>query len=170
VAVGQPGEPEASGGESGTGPAFPQAARLKWPQAAWPSAATTRPVSGVPPWEITDSVLAVPSAPAETARPGPEPEKPVPPGGTAGAGGAESDDSAADSNDSAAESNDSTESFPAVDPGAEQRSFPRGHPGDGADSFPAARRRTDADAFRLFPPVRDTGNRPPATPADDDQH
>jgi len=163
VAVGQPGEPEARGGEFGTSSAFPQAARLKWPPAARPSAATTRAVSGALPREITDSFIAVPPAPAETARPGPEPEKPVPPGGTAGAGAAESDDSAA-------ESNDSTESFPAVDPGAEQRSFPRGHLGDGADSFPAARRRTDADAFRLFPPVRDTGNRPPATPADDDQH
>ena len=152
--VGRPGEPEASGGESGTGSAFPQAARLRWPHVARPSAATTRLVTGVPPWEITDSFLAVPPAPAaETARPGPEPEKPVPPSGTPGAG--------------AAESNDGTESFPAVEPGAEQRSFPRGYLGDGNESFPAARRRTDADAFRLFPPVRDTGNRPPATPADD---
>jgi hypothetical protein len=70
----------------------------------------------------------------------------------------------------AAESNDSTESFPAVDLSAEQRSFPRGYLDDGTESFPAARRRTDADAFRLFPPVRDTGSHPPTTPAADDQH
>ena len=141
------------GPASAAGPAGPDSA---FPQVARPIAGGSRPTSGVPPWEITDSFLAVPPAPAETARPGPEPEKPVPPSGTPGAG--------------AAESNDSTESFPAVEPGAEQRSFPRGYLGDGNESFPAARRRTDADAFRLFPPVRDTGNRPPATPADDDQH
>jgi hypothetical protein len=165
VVADQSGGPEAMGGGSGTGStvgsaepgfAFPRRARPRLPQAARPSAATSRPASGVPPWEITDSFLAVPAAPAKAARPGPEPEKPVvPPSGMPGAG--------------AAESSDNTESFPAVDPGAEQRSFPRGYLGDGNESFPAARRRTDADAFRLFPPVRDTGNHPPATPAADDQ-
>jgi len=63
---------------------------------------------------------------------------------------------------------DSTENFPAVDPAAEQESFPPFHPADSNESFPATRPRTDADAFRLFPPVRGTGNRPPAPPATGD--
>jgi len=58
---------------------------------------------------------------------------------------------------------DSTESFPTVGPGADQRSFPRSNPGDSTESFPAMRSRADIeDAFRLFPPVRGTDNRPPA--------
>jgi hypothetical protein len=51
--------------------------------------------------------------------------------------------------------------------GADQRSLPRSNPGDSTESFPAMRPRGDMeDAFRLFPPVRGTGNRPPA----DGQH
>lgn len=132
-------------GSAGPGSVFPPAAR--------PSAGSSRRASGVPPWEITDSFLAVPPAPAETTRAGPEPKTPGPPSGLPGAG--------------TAGAGDSTESFPAVDPGAEQRSFPRGYLGDDNESFPAARPRIDADAFRLFPPVRGTGNRPPAPPATD---
>jgi hypothetical protein len=60
-------------------------------------------------------------------------------------------------------------SFPAVGPAAAQRSFPRDNRGDGDESFPPLRPRTDEDAFRLFPPVRRTGNQPPAPPATDDQ-
>jgi hypothetical protein len=105
----------------------------------------------VPPWEITDSFLAVPSAPPETAQASPEPTTPERPGtGTVEAG-------------------DSTESFPAVDPRAGQRSFPRLRPGDGNESFPPSRPRTDEDAFRLFPPMRRTGNQPDTPPATDDQ-
>ena len=52
---------------------------------------------------------------------------------------------------------DSTESFSAVD----QQSFPRSTAGDSTESFPAMRPRADLeDAFRLFPPVRGTDNRP----------
>ena len=134
----------AAAGPAGSGSAFPEAAR--------PSAGGPRPTSGVPPWEITDSFLAVPPTSAETAQANPEPKTPGPLGaGAAGAG-------------------DSTESFPAVDRAAEQRSFPRTDPGDGNKSFPPSRRRPDDDAFRLFPPVRRTGNQPPAPPAaTDDQ-
>jgi hypothetical protein len=57
----------------------------------------------------------------------------------------------------------------AVDPAAEQRSFPRADRDDGDEVFPPSRRRLDDDAFRLFPPVRRTGNQPPAPPATDDQ-
>jgi hypothetical protein len=129
-------------GPAGSGSAFPRAAR--------PSASGPRPTSGVPPWEITDSFLAVPPVSAETAQAGPEPKTPGPLGeGPAGAG-------------------DSTESFPAIDRPAEQRSSPRTDPGDGNESFPPSRRRPDDDAFRLFPPVRRTGNQPPAPPATDD--
>jgi hypothetical protein len=145
----QPGGQRVMGGPvSAVGPAGPGSA---FPQAARPSAGGSRPTSGLPPWEITDSFLAVPPAPAETAQASPEPKTPGPPGaGAAGVG-------------------DSTESFPAVDPAVEQRSFPRAGPGDGNESFPASRPRTDDDAFRLFPPVRGTGNQPPAPPATDDQ-
>jgi len=122
---------------------------------ARPSADNSRPASGVPPWEITDSFLAVPPAPAETARTDSEPQPSGPSSGLPGAG--------------TPGVGDSTESFPAVDPGAEQRSFPRGYLGDGSESFPAARPPADADAFRLFPPVRGTGNKPPASAATDDQ-
>jgi hypothetical protein len=58
---------------------------------------------------------------------------------------------------------DSTENFPAVGSGADQPSFPRSNPGDSTETFPAMRPRADLeDAFRLFPPVRGTDNRPPA--------
>lgn len=137
------GGPAAAVGPAGSGPAFPQAARL--------STSGSRPTSGVPPWDITDSFLAVPPASAETDQVGPEPKAPGLAGaGTAGAG-------------------DSTETFPAVDPAAGQRSFARAAPGDGNDSFPAPRPRTDEDAFRLFPPVRHAGEQPPAPRATDDQ-
>jgi hypothetical protein len=134
-------------GPAGSGPAFPQAAR--------PGTGGSRPASGVPPWEITDSFLAVPPAPAETEEAGPVPKTPGPLGGLPGAG--------------TAGAGDSTETFPAVDQAAEQRSFPRADSGDGHDGFPAPRRRPDEEAFRLFPPVRRTGNQPPAPPATDDQ-
>jgi serine protease len=63
----------------------------------------------------------------------------------------------------AAGSADSTESFPAVGSGVDQRSFPGTNPGDSTESFPPMRPRADMeDAFRLFPPVRGTGNRPSA--------
>jgi hypothetical protein len=139
--------PAAAIGPSGSGSAFPQAAR--------PSASGSRPASGVPPWEITDSPLAVPPASAETEQAGPGPKTPGPLGGLPGAG--------------TAGAGDSTESFPAVDPAAGQRSFPRAGRRGGNENYPAPRPRTDEDAFRLFPPVRRTGNQPPAPPATDDQ-
>jgi hypothetical protein len=145
----QPGEPRMMGGPAaaaGPGSAFPQAPR--------PSAGGSRPTIGVPPWEITDSFLAVPSSSAETEQAGPAPTTPRPLGGPPGAG--------------TAGAGDSTESFPTVDPAAGQRSFPRGDPDGGKGSFPAPRPRTDEDAFRLFPPVRHTGEQPPAPPATDD--
>src|SRR5262249_57576991 len=129
----QPGGPADMGGGTGTvsmagpGPAFPEP--------AWPSTDSSRPASGVPPWEITDSFLAVPPAPAEAARAVPEPQTPGPPSGLRGAG--------------TAGAGDSTESFPAVDPGAEQRSFPRAYLSDGNQSFPTARPRPAPPAFRL---------------------
>jgi len=46
-----------------------------------------------------------------------------------------------------------------VGSGADQRS-PRTNPGDSTESFPSLRPRADEDAFRLFPPVRGTDNRP----------
>jgi len=141
------GGPAAAAGPAGPGSAFPQAPR--------PSAGGSRPTSGVPPWEITDSSLAVPSASAETEQADPELKPPRPLGGPAGAG--------------TAGTGDSTESFPAVGPATGQGSFPRADPGDGNDSFPAKRPRTDEDAFRLFPPVRHTGEQPPAPPATDDR-
>ena len=140
------------GPASAAGPAVPGSA---FPQAARPSAGGSRPTSGVPPWEITDSFLAVPSASAETEQADPAPNTLRPPGGPAGAG--------------TAGTGDSTENFPAVDPAAGQGSFPRADPGGGNDSFPAPRPRTDEDAFRLFPPVRHAGEQPPAPPATDDR-
>jgi hypothetical protein len=104
-------------------------------------------MSAVPPAPI------VPPVPTEPTRADPEPETPGPHSGLPGAG--------------TARTGDSTESFASVDPEAEQRSFPRSSPGGG--SFPASRPRTDEEAFRLFPPVRRTGNDPPAPPATDDQ-
>jgi hypothetical protein len=63
---------------------------------------------------------------------------------------------------------DSAENFPAVDSGAGRRSFPGANPGDSTESFPAVRPRADMeDAFRLFPPVRGTDNRPPRTDGQD---
>lgn len=141
------GGPASVVGPAGPGAAFPQAAR--------PSAGGSRPASGVPPWEITDSFLAVPPASAETEQAGAEPKTPGPLGRLPGAG--------------TAGPGDSTESFPAADPAAEQTSLPRAGWGDGPESFPALRPRPDDDAFRLFPPVRRTGNQPPAPPATDDQ-
>lgn len=138
------GGPASAVGPAESGSVFPRAAR--------PSTRGSRPTSGVPPWEITDSFLAVPPASAETEQAGPQSK---PPGGfpRAGAPGA----------------GDSTESFPAVGATAEQRSFPPADPGKGNETFPRLRRRPDDDAFRLFPPVRRTGNQPPAPPATDDQ-
>jgi hypothetical protein len=141
------GGPASAVGPAGSGSASPRAAR--------PSAGGSRPTSGIPPWEITDSFLAVPPASAETEQAGPEPKIPGPLGGPPGAG--------------TAEAGDSTESFPAVDPAAEQRSFPRADRGGGNEGFPPPRPRPDDDAFRLFPPVRRTGNQPPAPPATDDK-
>ena len=140
------GGPAAAVGPAGPDSAFPQAAR--------PIAGGSRPTSGVPPREITDSFLAVTSASAETKQADPAPNAPRPLGGPPGAG--------------TAGAGDSTEHFPAVDPAVGQRSFPRADPGDGNDSFPAPRPRTDEDAFRLFPPVRHAAEQPPAPPATDD--
>ena len=141
------GGPASAVGPAGSGAAFPQAPR--------PSAGGSRPTSGVPPWEITESFLAVPPASAGTAQAGPEPETPGPPDALPGAG--------------AAGAGDSTETMPAVDPAAEQRSFPRADPGDRNENFPSSRRRPDDEAFRLFPPVRRSGDQPPAPPATEDQ-
>jgi len=141
------GGPATAAGPAGPDSAFPQPAR--------PGAGGSRPTSGVPPWEITDSFLAVPSASAETEQADPAPNTLRPPGGPPGAG--------------TAGTGDSTENFPAVDPAAGQGSFPRADPGGGNDSFPAPRPRTDEDAFRLFPPVRHAGEQPPAPPATDDR-
>lgn len=122
---------------------------------AKPVRGSTRPKTGVPPWEITDSFLAVP--PAEASGPpsaGLRPAAPDPlsaPRPNAGTGGPA----------------DSTESLPAVDSGVDQRSFPRAHPGDSTESFPVARSRADMeDAFRLFPPARGTDGEPPAKGGD----
>ena len=170
----QPGGPAVAGDRYGTvaaadpagpGSTFPQPASSgsaasqaagpgsAFPQAAQPSTDSSQQGSSIPPWEITDSFLAVPPAPAGTAGTGPEPPTPGPLSRRPGAG--------------TAEASESTESFAAVDPGAGQGSFPRAHPGDGDESFPASRQRADADAFRLFPPVRGTANRPPAPPPSD---
>ena len=131
-------DPAPAAGRAGSGPPSPPPPR--------PSAGGTRPTSSVPPWEITDSFLAVPPAPHEPVQASPDPT------GTDNV-----------------EASDSTENFPAVNPSAEQKSFPRVRPDDGNESFPRSRPRTDEDAFRLFPPVRRTGNQPDTPPASDDQ-
>jgi serine protease len=153
----------AKGAQPGTSGALPSTAR---PGAAKPrtakheagrseagrsEAGSTQPKTGVPPWEITDSFLAVPPAGASAAQASAAPAtagQPSNPSGASTGGGGPAD---------------STESFPAVGSGADQRSFPRSNPGDSIESFPAMRPRADLeDAFRLFPPVRGTDNRPPA--------
>jgi hypothetical protein len=118
------------------------------PETAKPDAGSTRPKTGVPPWEITDSFLAVPpaGASANLDRGAPTPDQPSNPTGVSMEGGGPAD---------------STESFPTVDSGADQRSSPGANPGDSTETFPAVRLRADLeDAFRLFPPVRGTDNRP----------
>jgi hypothetical protein len=112
---------------------------------AKPVADTPRPKAGVPPWEITDSFLAIPAT-GPVAEAGTAPAAPaIPDQGTGAEGQAD------------------TESIPAVDSGAGQRSFPGANPGDSTESFPAVRSRADMeDAFRLFPPVRGADGRPPA--------
>jgi len=101
----------------------------------------------VPPWEITDSFLAVPPAAAkEPLRDGGGEDDGSPDGATPGERTAESD---------------VTESFPAVDPRPDRRQLPPASLGPGAASFPPTpQSRTDADAFRLFPPVRGDDSRP----------
>jgi serine protease len=149
--------PPGSAFPSAAGSAFPSAAGSAFPPAGTPEADSARPKSGVPPWEITDSFLAVPPAEASgAARAGAGPaasQSPsAPQGPHTGIGGPA----------------DSTESFSAVDYGAGRRSFPGANPGDSTESFPAMRPRADMeDAFRLFPPVRGTDNRPPATDSQD---
>jgi len=157
----EPGGPVPWGGGSSTvSAADASGAGSTFPQEAGPSAdnpqpasGVPQPASGVPPWGITDS----PSAPAEgTVQADAEPTAPGPLSDAPAAGTGN------------AETGDSTETFAAVDPAAE-RSFPRAHPGDSSESFPATRPRADDDAFRLFPPVRETDNHPPAPPATGDQ-
>jgi hypothetical protein len=135
--AGKPGAEWSASAKPGTGN----------PGAESSEAGSTRPKTGVPPWEITDSFFAVPPAEASGTQVsgGPtaagQPGKPL--GVGMGGGGPA----------------DSTESFSAVD----QRSYPRSIPGDSTESFPAMRPRDDfEDAFRLFPPVRGTDNRPTA--------
>ena len=138
------GSGPAKAGQPGAGSAFP---------AAKPPADTTRPKTGVPPWEITDSFMAIPAAP---------------PAGMAGAGDIGAAASAApfrlrDDSPKSGAASDSTENFPAVSFDAERRSFPPSDTGDSTESFPVLRPRADLeDAFRLFPPVRGTENQPPA--------
>jgi hypothetical protein len=62
---------------------------------------------------------------------------------------------------------DSTESFLAVDSGASQRLFPPA-PAEGGTRFGAARPPPDENAFRLFPPGHESGRRPAAPAAEDD--
>jgi subtilase family protein len=185
---GQPGTDAAPALPSTAGPgsAKPDAAK---PKAAKPKADSSRPKTGVPPWEITDSFLAVPATGPPPAAPppaAPAASQPANPSGVAGWGDAPTTASqpsgaatwgsaptaasqpgnppSADADGGPA---DSTESFPTVASGADQRSFPRSDPDDSTESFPAARPRADLeDAFRLFPPVRGTGNRPPANGQD----
>src|SRR5215468_3921854 len=150
----EPGGPAPWGGGSSTvSAADASGAGSTFPQEGGPSADNPQPASGVPPWGITDS----PSAPAEgTVQADAEPTAPGPLSDAPAAGTGN------------AETGDSTETFAAVDPAAE-RSFPPAHPGDSSESFPATRPRADDDAFRLFPPVRETDNHPPAPPATGDQ-
>ena len=137
--AGKPGVERSGAAKPGTGK----------PGAERSEAGSTRPKTGVPPWEITDSFLAVPPAEASGTQvsSGPAPAPAAQPGKPLGAGMGGGGPA------------DSTESFSAVD----QRSFPRSIPGDSTESFPAMRPRDDfEDAFRLFPPVRGTDNRPTA--------
>ena len=138
-------------GADRSGPAKPGTGN---PGAERSEAGSTSPKTGVPPWEITDSFLAVPPAeasgtqvsggPAAAAQPGKPRGAGIEEGGAGMEGGGPAD---------------STESFSAVD----QRSSPRSTAGDSTESFPAMRPRADLeDAFRLFPPVRGTDNRPTA--------
>lgn len=129
-----PGAERSGAGKPGTGT----------PGAERSEAGSTSPKTGVPPWEITDSFLAVP-AEASGAQVGGGPAAAAQPGEPRGVG-MEGGGPA-----------DSTESFSAVD----QRSSPGSIAGDSTESFPAMRPRADLeDAFRLFPPVRGTDNRP----------
>jgi Subtilase family len=175
--------------QAGTGQAGAQAGSA-FP-AAKPATGTAPPKTGVPPWEITDSFLAIPAADAAGPAPaiphagpapaiphvGPAPAGPAAPAAPVMPGHSAASAPAADSAGSfpAADSGaqqrsfprtdpaDSTGSFPAADSGAQQRSFPRTDPGDSTESFPALRPRADIeDAFRLFPPARGTDNQPPA--------
>jgi hypothetical protein len=143
-----PGTSQATAGDgqagAGRAPAGPPLAGSALPPAK-PVAGTPGPGSGVPPWEITDSFLAIratgPAAEAPAAPAAPA----IPDRGTWAEGQAD------------------TESIPAVDSGAGQRSFPGANPGDSTESFPAVRSQADMeDAFRLFPPVRGTDGQPPA--------
>ena len=161
------------------GPAKPSTAKpgVVKPEAAKRGAGGTRPKTGVPPWEITDSFLAVPPAPPAASTPAAgQPGSPRDAGSWGGPAAAGQQGASTWGADPAGQPGnlqgpstagagpaDSTESFSAVDSGADQRSFPRSNPGDSTESFPAMRPRADIeDAFRLFPPVRGTGNRPPA--------
>jgi hypothetical protein len=245
----------AKGGQPGTGAALPTAARpgaskrgAAKTAASKPEEGSMRPKTGVPPWEITDSFLAVPPAdasaspapgaptasqpsslpaappwdtaptpasppsdasswsgePAKASQPGGappwgsaptpasppsdasswsgEPAKASQPGGASAASGWGGGPAAASQPGGASSWSgptaagqpgepsgagtdgagpaDSTESFPAVGSGADQRSFPRENSADNTESFPSLRPRADEDAFRLFPPVRGTDNRP----------
>ena len=139
------------------------------PETAKPDAGSTRPKTGVPPWEITDSFLAVPPAPpagasANLDRGAPTPDQPSNPTGVSMEGGGPAASQPSNPTGAGMEGGgpaDSTESFPTVDSGADQRSSPGANPGDSTETFPAVRLRADLeDAFRLFPPVRGTDNRP----------
>lgn len=189
-------------GQPGTGPAVPPTARpgaaqpaaprpavtepgTGSPETAKPARGGTRPKTGVPPWEITDSFLAVPHAGASatpafgepTSQPGtprgantrgggPAADEPSTPRGTGAGDSGTAASQPRNPGGTATEGGspaDPTESFPVVSSGAEQRSFPGANPADSTESFPAARPRADLeDAFRLFPPMRETGNQPPA--------
>jgi subtilisin family serine protease len=116
--------------------------------------ATGAPAPGAPATDATATDATATDATA-TAQASPEPKTPGPLGGLPGAG--------------AAEAGESTETMPAVEPAAEQSSFPRADRGDDNENFPPSRRRPDDEAFRLFPPVRRSGNQPSAPPATEDQ-
>ena len=138
------------------------------PGAAKPEEGSARPKTGIPPWEITDSFLAVPpaGATATQAHGGPAAGQPSNPRGASTRGdwptAAGQPSSPRGVSMGGGGPADNTENFPAVSPGADQRSFSRSNAGDSTESFPAMRPRTDLeDAFRLFPPVRGTDNRPP---------
>ncbi|HEY2306002.1 MAG TPA: S8 family serine peptidase [Streptosporangiaceae bacterium] len=191
---GPPGTGATLPSTAGPGAAKPGAAKAgpAKPEAGRSEEGSTRPKTGVPPWEITDSFLAVPPAglSATPAPSGPIADQPSNPRGASTWGGGPAAASqpsnpqsvgtwgggpAAPSQPSNPQSAstwggrpaDSTENFPAVGSGADQPSLPRSNPGDGTESFPPMRPRADLeDAFRLFPPVRGTDNRPPADDQD----